>query len=571
LTGVTWILRRRRAIVGAVLVLTVGFLVLRQITTSAFDGIEARQVAQDSDRLRIALDGQVRLMTNYTVVNAQWDNAYDEVINADKEGFSADLPADQLHDSLGFDALLGIGPDGSLRAGGLANGREYAPAPADLATPAVLSKLVNTGAPVGATRCGVVSSSVAPFIFCSAPVYRSDGSGPSAGSLVVFKALGTDGLATLGKQVNLPLKNVASAQAGSKPQPSLASSLGDIAVSTTATSTGQIAVGAAIPTINGSPVVVESLRDRPIHQVANQTALKIFVLMAIATLGLIIAIVLLVNRGIRARVGPLRRTTEAVIASGDRGLRIAMTGTGDIPALAAAIDQMLDAMAAQDTQLQAEQAAREEELARTFTERQRLEQETRQQAQSTITQTTTLVTDQLAEVVGQVDAARTTTDDIDQRVETAHAATRRMVDEARQADQLVTDLTASLRRVGGIAELIAGVAAQTNLLALNATIEAARAGEAGRGFAVVAGEVKELATTTSQSTGDITAMLAELEGQMTTVSAAITAMTDGIAAIDNTTTGVRAASELQRQVVERLGRQVEDVMDRVRTITHATQ
>jgi methyl-accepting chemotaxis protein len=146
-----------------------------------------------------------------------------------------------------------------------------------------------------------------------------------------------------------------------------------------------------------------------------------------------------------------------------------------------------------------------------------------------------------------------------------------MVDEARQADQLVTDLTASLRRVGGIAELIAGVAAQTNLLALNATIEAARAGEAGRGFAVVAGEVKELATTTSQSTGDITAMLAELEGQMTTVSAAITAMTDGIAAIDNTTTGVRAASELQRQVVERLGRQVEDVMDRVRTITHATQ
>ncbi|GII20533.1 hypothetical protein Pme01_01300 [Planosporangium mesophilum] len=556
---------------ASALVLTVGFLVLRQITTSAFDGIEARQVAQDSDRLRIALEGQARVLTNYAVVNAEWDNTYDEVAASDRESFSSDLPADQLHKTLGIDALFGVGPDGTLHTGGIATSDAYAPPPADLGAPAVLTKLASTDMPLGTARCGVVSTSVAPFIFCSSPIYRSDGSGPPAGSLVALKALGADGLALLGKQVNLPLKNVAGIRAGSKAQSSLASNLGTIAVHTTATSGNQIAVDAAIPTVNGSPVVIESLRDRPIHQVANDTAVKIFVLMGIATVGLIIAVVLLVNRGIRTRVGPLRRTTEAVIASGDRSLRVGMTGKGDIPALAAAIDQMLDAMAAQDAQLQAEQATREEELARTFSERQRLEQETREQAQHAITQTTTLVSDRLAEVVGQVDAARTTTLDIDDRVETAHAATQRMVDEARQADQLVTDLTASLRRIGGIAELIAGVATQTNLLALNATIEAARAGEAGRGFAVVAGEVKALATTTSQSTGDITTMLAELEGQMVTVSAAITAMTDGIAAIDHTTTGVREASEQQRQVVERLGRQVEEAMDRVRTINQTTR
>jgi methyl-accepting chemotaxis protein len=115
------------------------------------------------------------------------------------------------------------------------------------------------------------------------------------------------------------------------------------------------------------------------------------------------------------------------------------------------------------------------------------------------------------------------------------------------------------RRISQIVTVIDEIARKTNLLALNAAIEAARAGEQGRGFAVVAGEVRHLAESTAQATGEISAMI---KGVQDRTKSAIASMASGTATVEQGVVTTNQAGEALERIIglaERVDRMITQI------------
>ena len=115
------------------------------------------------------------------------------------------------------------------------------------------------------------------------------------------------------------------------------------------------------------------------------------------------------------------------------------------------------------------------------------------------------------------------------------------------------------KRISQIVTVIDEIARKTNLLALNAAIEAARAGDQGRGFAVVAGEVRRLAESTAQATGEIGTMIREIQERTRIAIASMNAGTGTVQEGVLTTTQAGEALEKIIGMAERVDRMITQI------------
>ena len=183
---------------------------------------------------------------------------------------------------------------------------------------------------------------------------------------------------------------------------------------------------------------------------------------------------------------------------------------------------------------------------------------------SVVAEASAQATSNVQSVASATEELSSSVNEIGRQVQESARMAGEAVNQARQTNDRVSELSMAASRIGDVVELINTIAGQTNLLALNATIEAARAGEAGRGFAVVASEVKALAEQTAKATGEI--------GQQ--ISGIQTATQESVTAIKEISSTIQKLSEISSTIaaaVEEQGAATQEISRNVQQAARGTQ
>ncbi|MGD8115659.1 methyl-accepting chemotaxis protein [Vibrio sp. TRT 29B02] len=326
------------------------------------------------------------------------------------------------------------------------------------------------------------------------------------------------------------------------------------------------------------------------EQVASSVKTEVIAGAALMLLGLA-TIAVAASRLVKPIREVVVRLNDIASGEGDLTQRLEVKSQDEIGRLAIGFNQFLDKLQSiisdvVDTTLQIGTTTHQSRVAaqqtRTSSDSQFKEVDLVATASEEMTQTASLVVQNAEIAVRAAEQANEAAATGQRVIELSQTEMVRLVDRMTAAVPVVEELAANNANITDILSVIEGISEQTNLLALNAAIEAARAGEQGRGFAVVADEVRNLASRTQESVGEIRKVIENVQNgtrdvvkaiqdgndlandsaqQVQNAAAELNQIFEAIASINDMNSQIVKAAEEQQSVSAEVNQSVSNIRD----------
>ncbi len=206
----------------------------------------------------------------------------------------------------------------------------------------------------------------------------------------------------------------------------------------------------------------------------------------------------------------------------------------------------------------------------TSLEMQTIAQHTKQKS-SSVSTSFEVTSSNVETVAGAAEKLSNSIAEIAAQVSEATESTTKAVNGANDTSEKIRILEDNVSQITRQVYMINDIAEQTNILALNATVEAARAGEAGKGFAVVAGEVKTLASQTSQATEEISRQIDTIQTSTNASVQAISGVSSTIEEVQAISSAIATAMEHQRTTTAEIARNAEQAASETQNVSTEIQ
>lgn len=242
-------------------------------------------------------------------------------------------------------------------------------------------------------------------------------------------------------------------------------------------------------------------------------------------IGLIAAIIVAIGVALvirRSIVGPLEAFVAFVerVGRGDLSGQTAATSRDEIGRLGAAMNVMVDGL--KELARQSRDATENLNAATAEIRASTQEQAAGVEEQLAAVQETAATVDEIThsgaqigkraqEVIASAQATAQTSNEGLRAVDETALAMDAIREQAEAVAENIVALSEKTQAIGDIISTVNDLSERSHILALNAAIEAAAAGESGRSFAIVASEMKMLADQAKSATGQVRAILGDIQ------------------------------------------------------------